>query len=60
MRKEDLSIMMGDFKAKIGRGPGDFVRPYGLGVINERGGKLNTFCNENSFVVIRYGFIERC
>lgn len=52
IRKEVL-IIMGDFNSKIGRGIcGNFVGPFDLGGGNERGERLNIFCNKNKLVVI--------
>lgn len=51
-KKGEITIVMGDFNAKIGRGAeGDTVGMYGLGEINSRGDRLVQFCNEKSLFV---------
>lgn len=48
----DITVVMGDFNAKIGEGRCDStVGQYGLGVRNERGDRLVEFCQENNLVV---------
>lgn len=50
--KKDLTIIMGDFNAKVGKGRvGEIVGPYGLGERNERGDRLCNFCEEYQMVV---------
>lgn len=50
--KKELTIIMGDFNAKIGRGAeGDIIGHYGLGERNERGEQLSEFAGEWRFVV---------
>ena len=51
-KKSEVTIIMGDFNAKIGSGAReDIVGRYGLGVANERGDRLFQFCQEMGFVV---------
>ncbi|KAJ8896099.1 hypothetical protein PR048_001441, partial [Dryococelus australis] len=41
--KKNHTIIMGDFKAKVGKdSEDDFIGPYGLGERNERGEQLNS------------------
>lgn len=52
LSKKDLTILMGDFNAKIGRGSeGDIIGHYGLGQRNERGEQLSAFAGEWRFVI---------
>ncbi|XKL66229.1 hypothetical protein PGB90_009649 [Kerria lacca] len=48
-KKEDITIIMGDFNAKIGRrGIGDAMGAFGLGDRNKRGDTLVDFCFERN------------
>lgn len=50
--KSDMTIVMGDWNAKIGKGErGNLVGAFGLGERNERGDRLYTFCLEHQFVI---------
>lgn len=51
-KKHDLNIIMGDFNAKIGEGEQeDIIGKYGLGIRNERGDMLASFCVEKQLVI---------
>lgn len=57
LKRKDVTIIMGDFNAKIGEGGGtEFVGPFGLGVRNERGEMLNTFVTEEEMVILNTFF----
>ena len=49
----DITIVMGDFNAKVGSGvvDSDATGRFGLGEQNERGEMLIDFCNENELVI---------
>ncbi|XP_049947997.1 craniofacial development protein 2-like [Schistocerca serialis cubense] len=50
--KKGLTIVLGGFNAKIGRGSkGDIIVHYGLDVRNERGELLSAFAGEYRFVI---------
>lgn len=50
---QPLVLVLINFNSKIGRDRcGEFVGPFGLGEINERGERLNIFCNENNLVAM--------
>jgi hypothetical protein len=56
-KKEDVSIVMGDFNAKVGAGSVDgVVGNYGLGSRNERGDKLIEFCIDQNQVITNTWF----
>ena len=52
---KDITIIMGDFNAKVGTERTDeekyIVGPHSLGIRNEAGDRLITFCTENDLVV---------
>lgn len=51
-KRHEVTIIMGDFNAKIGRGKVDnIVGKFGLGVRNERGDRLLQFCQENEMII---------
>ena len=50
--KKDMTVIMGDFNAKIGSGrSGDMIGPFGLGERNERGDRLCSFAIEEQLVI---------
>lgn len=52
MTYQDVKIEMGNLISKVGDSCIDsIVNPYGLGSIDERGGRLVEYCRENNFVV---------
>lgn len=52
VKKRDVTIVMGDFNAKVGEGAEDkLVGLYGLGQRNQRGDRLVQFCREEKLVV---------
>lgn len=52
VKKQELTIIMGDLNAKIGKGKHeDIVGEYGLGIRNDRGDRLLQFCQEEQLVV---------
>ncbi|XP_060519748.1 craniofacial development protein 2-like [Cylas formicarius] len=52
VNKSDVTIVMGDFNAKVGNRPREgIVGEYGLGVPNERGDRLVQFCQERELVI---------
>lgn len=54
---EDISMVMGDFNAKVGKGAsGRGVGLFGLGERNERGDRLSVFCEEQGLVVMNTFF----
>lgn len=56
-KKTDITIIMGDFNAKVGQGRVDeVVGDFGLGVRNERGDKLVEFCQEEQLIVTNTWF----
>ena len=56
-RPHDITVVMGDFNAKLGRGrEGDVVGPFGLGHRNERGDRLMEWCVENEQAVMNTYF----
>lgn len=57
LRKEDVTIVMGDFNAKIGRGrTSEAVGPFGLGEKNERGDLLEIFSETNKMAFMNTWF----
>lgn len=51
-RKEETTILMGDFNAKVGKGKIEGVMgDWGLGARNERGETLIQFCKEMEFII---------
>lgn len=51
-KKRDVTIVMGDYNAKIGEGGyQDYVGKFGLGQRNERGDRLLQFCVEEDLVI---------
>lgn len=57
LKKQDVTIIMGDFNAKIGRGEvGDIVGKFGLGARNERGDRLIQFCQEKNLTLTNTWF----
>ena len=51
-KTNEISIILGDMNAKVGRGKeGTEVGPWGLGIRNERGHRLVQFCRENSLCI---------
>lgn len=51
-KKHKTTIIMGDFKAKIGTGPeDDLMGQFGLGARNEGGNQLIQFCREEQFFI---------
>ncbi|XP_030747109.1 uncharacterized protein LOC115875737 [Sitophilus oryzae] len=52
LKSRDITLVLGDFNAKIGRGRfNNCVGEYGLGRRNERGDRLLQFCQENDFII---------
>lgn len=50
--KNDITLIIGDFNAKIGQGRcGEVIGPFGLGERNDRGDRLSTFAIEEQLVV---------
>lgn len=50
--KREMTIVMGDFNAKIGKGrDGECVGPYGLGKRNKRGDQLSLFASERLVIM---------
>lgn len=57
LKPRDITIIMGDFNAKIGQGEaGEWVGKYGLGKRNERGDRLLQFCIEKDLTVTNTHF----
>ena len=55
--KQDITIVMGDFNAKIGkRCSSDLVGPYGLGDRNDRGDRLSVFAQEYQLAIMNTFF----
>lgn len=51
-RKTEITFVLGDFNAKVGRGRSeDVVGEYGIGNRNERGDTLVQFCQEENFFI---------
>uniref|UniRef100_A0A8D9EQ38 Craniofacial development protein 2 n=1 Tax=Cacopsylla melanoneura TaxID=428564 RepID=A0A8D9EQ38_9HEMI len=56
-KKEDVTIVMGDFNAKLGAGKtSDNVGPFGLGDRNQRGDELEIFAESHNLVVMNTWF----
>ena len=56
-KPHDVTILMGDLNAKLGRGRvEDIVGPFGLGERNERGDRWAEWCIENEQVVMNTWF----
>ncbi|XP_060530420.1 craniofacial development protein 2-like [Cylas formicarius] len=52
LKSRDITLVLGDFNAKIGRGRFDkHVGEYGLGRRNERGDRLLQFFQENDYII---------
>lgn len=48
-KKHDLNKIMGNFNVKIGKGKcGNIIGPFGLRDRNERGDRLEQFCEEGA------------
>ncbi|XP_039291111.1 craniofacial development protein 2-like [Nilaparvata lugens] len=57
LKKQDLTIVIGDFNAKLGSGrTSSSVGPFGLGNRNARGDSLETFAESNQLVVMNTWF----
>ena len=54
----DITMMMGDFNAKVGRQhiTGPAVGPYGLGEANDAGERFREFCEEQELVLFNTWF----
>lgn len=57
----EITMLIGDYNAKIGREPGDeylrkVIGKYGLGKRNARGERLLQFCTENNFFIANTGY----
>lgn len=51
-KNRDITIIMGDFNAKIGKGRvDDIIGDFGLGIRNERGDRLIEFCQEHDMAI---------
>lgn len=51
-KTRDITIIMGDWNAKIGKGrDGDNIGEFGLGIRNDRGERLAQFCQEKDVVI---------
>ncbi|XP_060531503.1 uncharacterized protein LOC132705089 [Cylas formicarius] len=56
-KKQDLTVIMGDFNAKIGQGRlSDLVGEFGLGDRNNRGERLIEFCQQHNMAVTNTWF----
>ncbi|XP_060533802.1 craniofacial development protein 2-like [Cylas formicarius] len=56
-KKQDLTVIMGDFNAKIGQGRvSDLVGEFGLGDRNDRGERLIEFCQQHNMAVTNTWF----
>lgn len=56
-RKNENTIILGDFNAKVGRGRVEkIVGEYGLGERNDRGDTLVQFCQEENFIITNTWF----
>lgn len=56
-KPQDVTIVMGDFNAKVGEGKDmDVVGEFGLGVRNDRGDRMVQFCQENYMTVMNTYF----
>lgn len=56
-KNNEVTIVMGDFNAKIGQGKeGSIVGQYGLGTRNTRGDRLVQFCREKERVIMNTFF----
>lgn len=57
LKKHDLTIIMGDYNAKVGEGrTSEIVGPFGLGERNTRGDDLESFTMANNLVVMNTWF----
>uniref|UniRef100_A0A8D8VTC7 Craniofacial development protein 2 n=1 Tax=Cacopsylla melanoneura TaxID=428564 RepID=A0A8D8VTC7_9HEMI len=57
LKKEEITIIMGDFNAKIGAGrTSNYVGQWGLGERNERGDMLENFAEINRMVLLNTQF----
>uniref|UniRef100_A0A8D9EV91 Craniofacial development protein 2 n=1 Tax=Cacopsylla melanoneura TaxID=428564 RepID=A0A8D9EV91_9HEMI len=57
LKKEDVTLVMGDFNAKLGAGKtSDHVGPFGLGERNPRGDELEIFAETHQLVVLNTWF----
>ena len=56
--KGDITMMMGDFTAKVSRQyiTGPAVGPYGLGEANDAGERFREFCEEQELVLVNTWF----
>ncbi|XP_071576849.1 uncharacterized protein [Temnothorax nylanderi] len=50
-KRGELTMVIGDFNAKVGSGAEDTVGQYGLGERNTRGDRLVQFCAENNLLI---------
>ena len=60
VKDKDPLIIMGDFNAKVGKGPqkDSGLGPFGLGNRNERGERLLTFCKTNNLTITNSQFMN--
>uniref|UniRef100_A0A8D8T8A4 Craniofacial development protein 2 n=1 Tax=Cacopsylla melanoneura TaxID=428564 RepID=A0A8D8T8A4_9HEMI len=57
LKKQDITIVMGDFNAKVGAGrTSSAVGPFGLGSRNDRGDTLEIFAESNQLVIMNTWF----
>lgn len=57
LKKHDLTILMGDYNAKVGEGrTSESIGPFGLGERNKRGDDLENFAMNNNLVVMNTWF----
>lgn len=51
-KKHEITIIMGDWNAKVGKGAtANVTGQYGLGIRNDRGKRLIQFCQEEEFLI---------
>uniref|UniRef100_A0A8D8VHS4 Craniofacial development protein 2 n=2 Tax=Cacopsylla melanoneura TaxID=428564 RepID=A0A8D8VHS4_9HEMI len=57
LKKEDITVVMGDFNAKLGAGQtSEYIGPFGLGERNQRGDELEIFAETHDLVALNTWF----
>ena len=52
--RNDMIVVMGDLNAKVGNNNtnrGEVMGSFGVGVVNDNGGRLCDFCSANGFII---------